>query len=94
MTALLFASALSAAAIAAARLLSQQLGVGERGELVRGPVRILGREVLGRALREDPRGVGEPALVDREVAQSLTPCKTRPAASIVPDFVVRFAGQP
>ena len=48
----------------------QELRVGERGELAGGPVGILGRQVCGGALREDLRGVQEPALVQREIGEA------------------------
>ena len=69
-TALLIASAFSAAAIAGALLSAQEMRVGQRSELPGGSVGVLGREIRGGALLENPRGIGETTLVQRQVAQA------------------------
>ncbi len=49
---------------------ARQLRIGERHQLDRRAIRVLRREVGLRAGREQRRGIGEPALIERDVGQT------------------------
>ena len=80
LAALLCSSACSAAATASRRPPLQGADVGQRGQLVRGPVRLQRRQIRRGPLTEPGRGVGEASFVERRGSPSPTRCTRRRAS--------------
>ena len=72
-------------------MLSRKVHVGEREELISGPLGLLGLDVNGRAFRENLDRIGETSFECGQVAE--TGCRLREAERVyLCELLIRFTG--